>query len=446
MPADQKYTAARKEFLEKAKALKPSSALEAFVQEEKLKSAAKKLDDVAGKTSVLMTTALKEYEAYRPVYVKKVETQVDKEKEKTKIKPFFSKYSLTLKAIADEYSKDVAQMAETEKKKALIADEAKKKADAGIQAAAKAAADRHLKAAVADFGKRRQTHMDEVAKLEQQLAPIAKNVKDWHAIARDAVASSLSLGKIGKLAEARKIANDAKEAATKARQAANQAKLDYAEKITKRFQPDRNLGFGSYDLLQDFQKADFDKGTAPFKTIFDKAVEKGTLVLKLIQSFEIYAEQAEQAAKEADAAASVKDIRTPIRAGLATAKKQIDQTVADVLEQIDASRKGGPYYNGQNTLADGRGQDAGRKQTAITTKEMRARALEEKAARISLLMKEAQTLLNAQTQKVPAELKAEEEFKKILAEMAVAAGKAKQAVNLYARDSEDLAKALRALS
>ena len=123
MGYEQQFVTARKAVEAKIKPLNPSKELIKVIDDDRAKGLATKLDQATGKLYEEMDAAVNAFEAYRVTYFKKIDAQVAREKDPTKLRPLFKPLSKLMESIVQQYEKLC-----DEKRKVELAEAAKKKA------------------------------------------------------------------------------------------------------------------------------------------------------------------------------------------------------------------------------------------------------------------------------------------------------------------------------
>jgi hypothetical protein len=166
MAYEQQFLTARKNYVTKIKDMAPSKLLNTFIEEHKTQGLAQELDKINGKASAEMEKALKLYIAYHPIYIKKLETQITKETQASKLKNALPSFAEALKQIEVGFKKDF----ETKKKAESEVVAPKPGAVDGKAASANAAADfavrRNLPKIALEFKNRREKHLAAAGKVE----------------------------------------------------------------------------------------------------------------------------------------------------------------------------------------------------------------------------------------------------------------------------------------
>jgi hypothetical protein len=296
------------------------------------------------------------------------------------------------------------------------------------------AAERNLKLALADFKKRRTDHLTAITKMYNATKQASSDVTKWATKASQSVSAALNLAKVGKLTEAKQVADDAAAAAKDLAATAKALADDYQKDITDTYTKDRNLGFADYEKqgLLESQEADFKKGQRDAKDIFDKAVAMGMETLALIRKYELMAEQATQAAGEARKAAGVKEVASDILQGLLTAQKEVLGFAKLITESVAEGTGASSMKNGQGALD----------RKAAAEYQVRKSAIEKEIIKLKGFSDQAKATANAQTTKIPPELKTKDPYKAALAKMIVAASEATRAFNQFSKEGNVLAEKL----
>jgi hypothetical protein len=439
MSYETQFMTARKEYVKKVESLKPSGVfLDGVVAEEKPKTLVKALDTNAGKPYATMAKAHVDFDTGYKVYLKKIETQIGKEKVDTgKLKTPLTAFKNVMEQIANEYLADCAKMQESEKEMRGQSQNAAVAINTGATAAAAKANQANLTRALDHFKGRRQVHLDAVTQFETRVVNGGKTIKTKNTLARDAVAKALENAKLGKFSLARQIADLAITAAKEAKELNTSLQQAYETEITKTFQKDRNLGWPFYSTnseygLPDELEGDFKKGQVAAKTIFDNSVRKGTGILNAFKEFDILVSQAEKSANEADIAAKIQDIRPHLREDIKTTDLELGQVISALTEEItNATNGSGPVASAEAAI-----DQATTKRPQKDWALLKIQSIQEKVSSCDGHVKKMTALANGITTKIPAEFKKEPEFQNALVSFAKKALEGKRVFNTFKQRAE----------
>ena len=302
MGYEQQFIAARKAYQTKIKDMAPSRVLSTFIEEEKPKMLAQKLDQINGKPFSEMDAALNTYEAYRLVYIKKITTQVAKEAQVGKLKPTVALYATALEKISEDFGKDCeekkkAETAKVEPKAGAV----EAKATTANQAAA-AAAKMMLNKVSEEFRKRRQKHLDVAIQVEKYCVEQRKAVGVLHETLQREVTQAVNYSRGGQVREAAGLKIAAQGQLNKVRNTAIAAKKFYDESLEPFF-PERNMRGADvakemhYDIPDAFQK-DLNKISTIHAKIFTTATAHTSLAKRLCEECAHLAQDGESLASQ----------------------------------------------------------------------------------------------------------------------------------------------------
>jgi hypothetical protein len=243
MGYEQQFIAARKAYHAKIKDMAPSRVLVTFIDEEKPKMLAQKLDQTNGKPFTEMNTAHNFFEAYRITYIKKLDTQIAKEAEAKKIKPTVATYATALEKISDAFGEDCEKKRQAEMAKAQApppkAGAVEAKQTVGNQAA-DVAAKMMLKKISDEFRKRRQKHLDVAIVVERFCIDHRKTLGTLHETLQKEVHTAMNYSKAGQVREAAGLKIAAAGQLTRIKALAAEAKKNYQDSLNPFF-PERNM-------------------------------------------------------------------------------------------------------------------------------------------------------------------------------------------------------------
>jgi len=431
MGHEAEFKSVRKERVTALQKLKPSSVFETYVGEEKMVTQFKGLDS-AGEDAKIFVDAHGDAAKYFKVWINKIRDQLKKEKGDQK----------ALGKIVDGLEDDVQKLLqeiEHKAKRLQATSEGPEGGKAVVDKMVEGVRAKKLKAALAHFQERREMHLDAVEKLEKEVKSAGPQLRKWHETAAAAVGQALGLAKLGRLNDARKVADLALKCAEEAEKTAQTLKSAYEQRITKTFQIDRNRGFltycdgGEFDLQED-QKPEFLKGQIGITAIFNKAQHLGKQVLGMIGEYEQLAEDTRVAATESDEAAKMKDIRGMVLKGLQQALQKGKQIAASINEQYENETKSGLTSSTKQYIAQWETPSLrpGLRESMppkITAWKAKINALEQE---VNVL----ESLTKSQIAKLPKDLSSQTEFKSLSTELLQLTIGTKRQVSSFAKSGE----------
>jgi hypothetical protein len=441
MSYEATYLEARKKYWTEADKLKAGRTLKSVVEEPSIVALVKKMDGASGSPDA-MKTALQAYSDSYNKYLEKIAAQTKKEQvDQGKMKALLDAYGKALRTLFFNYQQDHMKQVAARKamadRQAEAKSELKAAAAAVANSAATAAAQRNLKLALEDFKKRRNEHLTAITAMYQEARVASSDLTKLSTKASQSVDMALNLAKVGKLIDAKKVADEAAIAAKSVDEVASKLAADYQKKITDKFTKDRELGFGHYEKqgLLESQEAEFKKGQVEAKGIFDKAVALGMETLNLIRKFEAMAKQSGQAAEEARKAASVQEVAPDILKGLLSAQEEVMELAKLLTESLSEGTGLSVLTNGKAALE--------RKSAAEAV--LRKSAIEKEVSKLKGFVDQARAIANAQTTKVPPELKTKDLYKTALTKMSTSLLEATRSFNAFSKQATELATQLGAV-
>lgn len=440
MGYEAEFKAVRKERVTALQKLKPGSVFEAFVGEEKMVTQFKALDN-AGDDAKKLVDSHGDAAKYFKVWVNKIREQLKKEKGDQK----------ALGKIVDGLEDDVQKLLqeiESKAKRLQTMAEGPEGGKAVVDKMVEAVRQKKLKAALAHFEERRRIHLAAIEDIEKEVKSAGPQMRKWHETAAAAVGQALGLAKLGRLNDARKVADLALKSADEAEKAAKTLHSAYEQRITKGFQADRNRGFlsycdgGEFDLQED-QKPEFLKGQISINAIFTKAQHLGKQVLGMIEEYGQLAEDTRVAATEADEAAKMKDIRGMVLKGLQQALQKAKQIAASINEQYETETNSGLTHSTKEYIAQWQtpANQPGLRES------MPAKVTGWKA-KINALQQEVnvlESLTKSQIAKLPKDLSGQTEFKSVSTELLQLTITTKRQVASFAKSGEDYIRQMESL-
>ena len=343
MGYEQQFIAARKVYQTKIKDMAPSRVLATFIDEEKPKMLAQKLDQINGKPFTEMNTAHNFFEAYRITYIKKLDTQIAKEAEAKQLKKTLAAYGTALEKISEAFGEDCEKKRQAEMAKAQApppkAGAVEAKANTANQAA-DVAAKMMLKKISEEFRKRRQKHLDAAIAVERFCIEQRKTVGTFHETLQKEVLQAMNYSKAGQVREAAGLKIAAAGQLTKLKAMAAAAKKNYQDSLNPFF-PERNMKGSDVakdmhlDVPDRFEK-DLNNISKTHAKIFTTATAHTASAKRLFEECDHLAEDAESLVKQINDIADGKDFG---KLFLESATKMAERVKAIVDKAIDDAAK-----------------------------------------------------------------------------------------------------------
>jgi hypothetical protein len=299
---EQQFIAARKAYQTKIKDMAPSRTLTTFIEEEKPKILAQKLDQINGKPFSEMDAALNIYEAYRLNYIKKINTQIAKEPQVGKLKPTVASYATALEKISEDFGKDCEAKRKAEAEKVEPKPESVVAKSTTANQAAGGAVKMMLTKISEEFRKRRQKHLDVAIEVEKYSTDQRKAVGVLHETLQKEVTQAVNYSRGGQVREAAGLKIASQGQLNKLRNTARAAKKFYDDSLEPFFK-ERNMKGADvakelgYDIPDPFLK-DLGKISAIHSKIFTTATAHTATAKRLNEECAHLAEDAESLASQ----------------------------------------------------------------------------------------------------------------------------------------------------